>query len=167
MINLLPTAVVADAQLTKTKRRVQAGTTIVLVTYILLLAAIGGRSWYLSNQQTAIVAHVASLTTQVNGLAAVEANIRQQAERIKLINALLTSRVLLSGTAAKISGPEVVEWTFAPEGLSASVVGPSSQVLEDYAKGLADKFTTVMVDSLALQPDQNWRMELSVSGEKK
>ena len=141
MINLLPTAVAGDARLTKIKRQISTGTTVVLVGYILLLAGLAGRSWYLSSRETTVSAEVTGLTTQVSQLAEVEAVLRQQSDRVKLIGEALAGRVSLASTAAQLGTATVTAWDYLPAGVeNVTAVGSDAASLEAYATSLKDKF---------------------------
>ena len=62
MINLLPTSAVADANLARLKHWITTFATVVLVGYVLLLAGLAGRSWYLAKRETMVSAEVAGLS---------------------------------------------------------------------------------------------------------
>lgn len=167
MINLLPTAAAADARLTKIKRQVASATTVILVGYILLLAGLGGRSWYLSSRETAVSAEVTGLTSQVSQLAEVEAVLRQQSDRVKLIGEALSGRPSLAQTAGQLNTASVTAWDYLPAGVQrVTAVGPDAASLEAYADGLVAKFAAVTIKTLAVKPDGQWQIELELAGGK-
>lgn len=163
MINLLPTSAVIDAQVGKIKRKVGAVTTIVLLGYVLLLAGLGGRLWYLSSRQKGLSQELASLTNQVNEKASVEAILRQQESRLSSIRQMLTQRALASKEVDKLAGAEVTSWTYDVTGAQeTTATDPSASVLEDYAKTLVQRFATVAVNMLTRLEDGTWDMDLSL-----
>lgn len=167
MINLLPTSVVGDARLTKIKRQAATAATVILVGYILLLAGLGGRSWYLSSREKTVSAEVTGLTSQVSQLAEVEAVLRQQSDRVKLIGEALSGRVSLAQTAGLLSTATVTAWDYLPAGVqNVTAMGADAAGLEAYAVSLRDKFPAVTVKTLALKPDGQWQIVVQLVGGK-
>ncbi|MDO8487787.1 MAG: hypothetical protein Q7S31_00535 [bacterium] len=168
MINLLPTAVAADSGLVKIKKWVQIGTTLVLVGYLLVLAALAGGNWYLANREQTISGEMTQLTGQVSQLAEMEAILRQQQDRIKLVNQSLAARVKLADVADKLTGANVVGWESLPTGKQVVTAQSSdSASLEIYADSLKNNFGTVTVNKLARDKSGQWQIEVALVGGRK
>ncbi len=164
MINLLPTTAIASTNLAKIKHGVMTSTTVVLVIYIVGLAAVRGRAWYLDNRNKAVNSQIAQLTDQVNKLATVEAIMRQQEDRINLIQQARVNRVSVTNAAGLVqTGLNISHWLYSPP-LSQAVtaIDPSSQTLENYANSLIGKFKTVNIASLTYHPPQDWELILKL-----
>lgn len=168
MINLLPKSQVADAALAKIRQRVYAATSVVLVVYVLILVALVGRGVYLSSRETTVSAEVASLTSQVNQQAELEAILRQQDDRIGLIRQALTDRISLADTALALEGQTVTGWEYQPSSAQTVVVtGESASILEGHADSLKDKFSQVEIKKLTRVSSSLWKMELAIVGGEK
>ncbi len=153
MINLLPDSAASEVLWQKIKHQVMAGATMVVVGYLLLVAAIAGRAWYLAQRSHTVSAEIAALTSQVAALAPVEANLRQQAHRLGLIQDILANRVSFAAAAATFSASQIAGWEYTPPG-SAKVlaVASSSAELENYALDLVPKYQQVTITSLGFAP---------------
>lgn len=168
MINLLPTSAGEDPKLVKIKNRVVLITTLVLVAFILLLSAMAGGSWYLSNREGTVSQEIVQLNSQLNQLANVEAAMRQQENRIGLIQKALSERISVANAAQGLLGAEVIRWEYSPSGQQkVSALGPTASELETYAQNLKDRYTTADIDSLAMQFDGQWQIDLLLGGVKK
>lgn len=166
MINLLPTSAVANANLASLKHRITIVTTVVLVGYILLLAGLAGRSWYLANRTATVSAQIASLTSQVGQLAEVEAVLRQQDDRLKLIDQVLKDRKGLTQIASILGAADVTDWKslFTVDNQDVVVVGSDSASLENYAINLQNSFSSVTIKTLSRSAIDQWKMQLSLAG---
>jgi len=164
MINLLPTSAVANANLSSLKHKITILSTVVLVGYVLLLAGLAGRSWYLTNQTTTVSTQIANLTSQVGQLAEVEAVLRQQDDRIKLINQVLNDRVDLAQIASELGTGSVTEWKYLSltDDQKVAVVGSDSTSLETYAIGLQNKFQAVNIAALSRISQGQWQINLGL-----
>lgn len=165
MINLLPTSAQANVRLAKIKHLVLTVTTIVLVGYIILLAGMAGGSWYLAGRGTTVSAAVTSLTSQVNQLAEVEAVLRQQDDRLRLIREALSGRSAVAQAANLLNGAQVTSWKYQSSGVQdVSVVGPDAANLELYAQNLGDKFSLATIKSLSRKGQGQWQLDMSLMG---
>ena len=168
MINLLPTSAEINAKSAKIKHLTFVVTTIILVGYVLVLAGLAGRSWYLAKRTDTVLAEVTNLTSQVGQLAEVEAVLRQEDDRLKLINAALKSRLDLAQMAAILGTANVTDWEYLRLSGVQRVVAVSSSAaeLEAYANSLRNKFKAVDIKTLSLNFGGGWQIELLLKGDK-
>ncbi len=168
MINLLSTAAEINARSAKIKHLVFVVTTLILVGYVLVLAGLAGTSWYLAMRTDTVSADVTNLTSRVGQLAEMEAVLRQEDDRLKLINAALKNRLDLARTASILGTANVTDWEYLRLTEVQKVVAVSSNAadLEAYATSLRNKFTTVDIKTLSLRSTGGGQIELLLKGNK-
>lgn len=168
MINLLPSSAEINVKSAKIRHLTFVVTTIVLVGYVLVLASLAGQSWYLAKRTDTVSSEIASLNSQVGQLAEVEAVLRQQDDRLKLIYSALDDQLNLARMASILDTANVTDWEYLRLTGVQKVVAVSSSAadLEVYATSLRDKFTTIDIKTLSLRPTGEWQIELLLTGGK-
>lgn len=152
MINLLPKKEETD-KVNIIKHWLVLGSSVTLAIYLIIVAGTLGYWTYLSFQDTALTSEVATLSTQINKFASLEATVRQIDARQKSIDKILKTRKVFSKTLAKIntrpSGVTVLGWNAD----TISVTGSDLARIEEYASLLKKNFDSVTVESLSQKMD--------------
>ncbi len=152
MINLLPKKEETD-KVNIIKHWLVLGSSVTLAIYLIIVAGTLGYWTYLSFQDTALTSEVATLSTQINKFASLEATVRQVDARQKSIDKILKTRKVFSKTLAKINtrpaGVSVLGWNAD----TISVTGSDLSRIEEYASLLKKNFDSVTVETLSQKMD--------------
>ncbi len=149
-VNLLPTKEQKQVVSEKIDGIVRMVTTGVLVSYIVVLAGVAGWWLFLASREKAVSTEMAGLELDVKKLADVEAVLRQEENRAKLITGVLGSRIetaTVAGKLASVPGNLAVEaWSWqVGAGQTVGVVASSAGEIEQYAEGLKTVFPAVEI----------------------
>jgi len=165
MINLLPKKDAAG-KMDIVRHWLTLGTTVALVLYLITLAGTLGWWTYLSFQDSNLVSQIASLSSQINKFASLEAIVRQIDLRQKSIDKILKTRKSVAKTVTKINirpaRVNVLGW----DGTIIVASGQSASDIEEYSNLLKKSFAGVTVDSLTQKGGPAWDASIIVKNEK-
>lgn len=167
-VNLLPPDAKEQAQRSVFRRTVKFVTTLVLVAYLVAVSGIGGWWLYLSTRHTQLENQIATLTSQIAQKATQEVLLRQEADRITQIDAVVKARPNLTQHIDKLMPTEaslvIVGWDFLGGINKNSLVlaAPNSGIIEAYGSRLLTNFAVVNIDTIS-RIFGSWKGEISVT----
>ena len=151
-INFISSEDKGREQLHSIRKMVVAGTTAVLVIYLIGVAGVFGWWWYKAVQQKKTYANIDSYLTQIKDYANAEAVIGKLNARVNKVGEFLTNRGHASESAFILAlAPDVTvtRWDYAVSGtqtVQVKVDGPPEMLA--FTKYLAEKYTLVQPDEV-------------------
>lgn len=169
-VNLLPSKNNSSDANHRLRQRVYSWTTLALVSYIVLVAAVAGWSLFLQTRQVQLSKEVVELSGQVQSLASAEALLRQQDQRVQDISHFLAARInygtLWSYLVPTSGTVQIADWSYNLSGKqSLSVSASSAAELEQYAQQLVPHLPAVSWDAINQQSTAVWVGTLNLGGQ--